>query len=181
MTTLDDDRISKFQRQIYDWLAELFPSMKIEMEKPIELNNQRIDIYVDNLNLAIECHGIQHYKPNFFVKSQEQWVDMVEKDSIKKKILEMHGITLIEIPYNHKLKNSEDLKIFIFSHEFNSNEFDDNIFKNKYEENQKNIAKNYYKNTYKEFKDSNKLAKKQNSKERYQQAKEWKKQNDRSK
>ena len=50
---LDDGRISIFHRQIYDWVKELYPSIPIEMEKLIPSSNQRIDIFVDLLNLAI--------------------------------------------------------------------------------------------------------------------------------
>ena len=33
MLNLNDDRVSKFQRQIYNWLKELYPSFNIELEK----------------------------------------------------------------------------------------------------------------------------------------------------
>ena len=87
MTKLDDDRISKFQRQIYDWLRELYPSFSIELEKHIPETNQRIDIYIENLTLAIECDGIKHFKPiGFYVKTIDQWDKMIESDKIKNKI-----------------------------------------------------------------------------------------------
>ena len=114
MTNLDDERISKFQRQIYDWLRELYPSFSMELEKHIPKTNQRIDIYIENLTLAVECDGIQHFKPvGFYVKTIEQWDKMIESDKIKNKILEEAGITVLRIPYNHKLKSSEDLKTLI--------------------------------------------------------------------
>ena len=149
--------------------------MSIEMEKLIVANNQRIDIYIDNLNLAIECHGIQHYKPNFFVKNQEQWSDMINKDKTKKDLLDRHGITLIEIPYNHKMKNSNDLKEFIFSHNFSTNTYDESLFKDSYEEYKKAQNKSYQKQKYEEYKHSYKEINKQKAKDRYNKLKEWKK------
>ena len=116
MTNLDDERISKFQRQIYDWLRELYPSFSMELEKHIPKTNQRIDIYIENLTLAVECDGIQHFKPvGFYVKTIEQWDKMIESDKIKNKVLEEAGITVLRIPYNHKLKSAEDLKTLINS------------------------------------------------------------------
>ena len=182
MTNLDDERISKFQRQIYDWLRELYPSFSIELEKHIPKTNQRIDIYVENLTLAVECDGIQHFKPvGFYVKTIEQWDKMIESDKIKNKVLEEAGVTVLRIPYNHKLKSSEDLKTLINSLKFNTKNYNSEIFVNKYKEEQKSKLKIYHKNSYKEFKEKNKETIKQKSKDFYKQAKEWKKQNDRSK
>ena len=53
MAALDDGRISKFQRSIYDWLTELYPTIPIEMEKLIPETNQRVDIYISLLGLAV--------------------------------------------------------------------------------------------------------------------------------
>ena len=58
MTNLDDERISKFQRQIYDWLRELYPSFSIELEKHIPKTNQRIDIYIENLTLVFKSDSL---------------------------------------------------------------------------------------------------------------------------
>ena len=54
----------------------------------------------------------------FYVKTIEQWDKMIESDKIKNKVLEEAGVTVLRIPYNHKLKSAEDLKTLITQGEF---------------------------------------------------------------
>lgn len=49
-----DQRGSKDQRILYDYLSELYPSLQIVYEYPLHELGQRIDIYIPNLALAIE-------------------------------------------------------------------------------------------------------------------------------
>lgn len=129
---LSDNRVSKFQRQIYDWLKELYPSFKIELEKLIPSTNQRIDIFIEQLELAIECDGGFHEKPTFFfVKTKEQWEDIIERDKRKEATLSQYGVDLIRIPYNHKLKSAQDLGGLIdtfYRERGSESSFDDTIF-----------------------------------------------------
>lgn len=147
VNNLDDGRISKFHRQIYDWLKEIYPSFKIELEKLIPKTNQRIDLYIYQLDLAIECDGTFHDTPDFFfVKTQEQWKDIIERDKLKVNTLNEYGLDLLRIPYNHKLKNSKDLEKLIdyFYKEKNiNNEFDSSLFDSKFELNKKENMKKY--------------------------------------
>lgn len=174
-TKLDDGRISKFQRSIYDWLVELYPTIPIEMEKLIPESNQRIDIYIDHLGLAIECDGTFHDKPSsFYVKNIAQWQDLVQRDRAKEKALFHHGIKLVRIPYNHKMKSSQDLNSLIESIEYPEGiELNREIFeyKNDYSEKEKIKAKKYHRKAYKEYVTENRLELKARRKEEYQKAK----------
>ena len=159
---LDDNRVSKFQRQIYDWLKELYPSFKIELEKLIPSTNQRIDIYIHQLQLAIECDGSFHDKPTFFfVKTIEQWNDIIVRDKLKTNTLSKYGVDLIRIPYNHKLKSSNDLGILIdefYNSKESFNFIDEDIFIDARKQKEKEFLKEvneYSKEKYQKFKESN--------------------------
>lgn len=178
---LDDNRVSKFQRQIYDWLKELYPSFKIELEKLIPSTNQRIDIYIHQLQLAIECDGSFHDKPTFFfVKTIEQWNDIISRDKLKTNTLSKYGVDLIRIPYNHKLKSSIDLGTLIdefYSSRDSFNFIDEDIFIDTRKQKEKEFLKQvneYSKEKYQKFKESDDY--KENKAQKNQKLKELKQQ-----
>ncbi len=178
---LDDNRVSKFQRQIYDWLKELYPSFKIELEKLIPSTNQRIDIYVHQLQLAIECDGSFHDKPTFFfVKTIEQWNDIISRDKLKTNTLSKYDVDLIRIPYNHKLKSSTDLGILIdefYSSKESFNFIDESIFIDTRKQKENEFLKQvneYSKEKYQQFKESNDY--KENKTQKNQKLKELRQQ-----
>lgn len=49
-----DQRGSKDQRILYDYLTELYPNLQVVYEYPLYELGQRIDLYIPNLALAIE-------------------------------------------------------------------------------------------------------------------------------
>lgn len=182
MLNLNDDRVSKFQRQIYNWLKELYPSFNIELEKLIPSTNQRIDIYIHQLDLAIECDGSFHDKPVFFfVKTKEQWADIIKRDKLKTNTLVNHGVDLIRIPYNHKFKNSQDLgkciDEFYINKKDNLSEFNPEIFEDPQQQYIKNIQKqlnNKANEAYSNYKQSEEYISQKD--ERNKQAREYYKQ-----
>lgn len=173
--SLDDGRISKFQRQIYDWLKELYPSFNIEMEKLIVSSNQRVDIWIEQLETVVECDGIQHDKPiGYFVKTAEQWKDMVYKDKQKEIALASSGIRLVRISHNHKLKCAKDLEVYMGSFKFPEVDTDESIFEDTKDKEFKSKAKSYRQERYKEYKEKNKDEIKRRRKEHYLRQKEYK-------
>ncbi len=74
-------------------------------------HNLELDLYNDELKLAIEYSGVQHYKyVPFFHKNYEHFQTQKYRDEIKKMLCEKNNIKLIEIPYTVKL---EDMETFI--------------------------------------------------------------------
>lgn len=63
------------------------------------LTNRRleIDCYCDELRLAVEVNGDQHYKSDAYYTTDLEY--QVYKDRVKEKLCYMNGITLIIIPY----------------------------------------------------------------------------------
>ena len=66
---------------------------------------QYLDFYIPDYHIAIECQGIQHFKPTaFFTKNydtaEEGFKEIVSRDNNKKKICEEMGIKIIY--FSHK-------------------------------------------------------------------------------
>lgn len=73
-----------------------------------------LDCYNDELKIAVEYNGEQHYKwPNFLNQTYEQFINQVRRDSFKMDICDRNNVYLIVVPYNvpHDM-----IPAFIMSH-----------------------------------------------------------------
>ena len=62
-------------------------------------NQMELDGYCENLNIAFEHQGIQHYKESeFFYKNSQQFKQRQIDDKLKKSLCEENGVHLIEVP-----------------------------------------------------------------------------------
>lgn len=105
-----DDRGSKDQKILYQYLHDIYKGYEIVYEYPLYELNQRIDIYIPNLALAFEYHGRQHFDfVEHFHKNIEGFKESLRRDQQKREYLLLHGIKLIEIPYNNMVKDKEEL------------------------------------------------------------------------
>ena len=98
---------SKLHAEARKIIYELFPTMQILEEVPIKPRGttQYIDFYINQIKLAIEVHGQQHYKFNtMFHASAQDFLNQRKKDSDKKEWCEINNITYIELPYNKKVE-----------------------------------------------------------------------------
>ena len=63
--------------------------------------NLELDGYNEDLRIAFEYQGIQHYVyPNYIHKSEEEFMYQIKKDKFKLDVCDKAGIYLITIPYN---------------------------------------------------------------------------------
>ena len=63
--------------------------------------NLEIDLYNDEMKLAIEVQGNQHYKfTPFFHRNKDAFLNQKYRDAMKKEKCKNNGITLIEVPYS---------------------------------------------------------------------------------
>lgn len=74
------------------------------------LNQQHLDFYLPKYNIAIECQGIQHFKPIDFANKGEKWANELfennkKRDKLKKELCEKNGVKLIYFNYNDKIIN----------------------------------------------------------------------------
>ena len=81
------------------------------LKNDVTQHNLELDVYNEELQLAIEYSGRQHYEfVPFFHKNYEAFLNQKYRDEMKKTKCKEHGIKLIEIPYTVKL---EDIESFI--------------------------------------------------------------------
>lgn len=59
------------------------------------LGRQSLDFYLTEYNLAIECQGKQHFGLGGWSSSQEEFVAIKERDELKRKLCEVHGIKIL--------------------------------------------------------------------------------------
>ena len=73
-----------------------------------------LDCYNDDLKLAVEYNGEQHYKwPNFTNQSHQQFINQVRRDTFKVDTCDRNGVYLIVVPYNVPYDN---IPTYIMSH-----------------------------------------------------------------
>jgi hypothetical protein len=66
------------------------PETQAEME---------LDCYNDELRLAVEYNGTQHYQwPNFTGQSEEDWIKQLRRDKLKRELCDLNGVYLITVP-----------------------------------------------------------------------------------
>lgn len=157
MSTHIDGRGSGPQKLLFSFLKELYPTQKIHYEFYIEELNQRIDLYLPYLGLAIEYDGRQHseYIP-YFHKDYSDFNLGKLLDRKKNNFLIESGIKLIRIPHNKILTSAADLKQLIDSVEYPSEEFKILEETNSRHKSVLEKQRNYRKEQYKKYKDKTK-------------------------
>lgn len=100
-------RQSTLEKEVRDELLK--NNIEFEEQKTFEWliykSNQYLDFYLPKYNVAIECQGIQHFKPiPFFTKNYNNaeigFNEIIKKDLNKKRLCEENGIKLIY--FSHK-------------------------------------------------------------------------------
>lgn len=97
---------------LFKLIQDAFPHYEIISQySPDWLGRQRIDIFIKELNIAIEYNGKQHYEPVMYFGGKEGFFKTIERDKIKKKKCKRFGCKLIEVKYDEDLqKTVEKLK-----------------------------------------------------------------------
>jgi hypothetical protein len=71
--------------------------------------NLELDCFNEELKLAIEYNGIQHYKfTPYFHKNNEHFLNQKYRDYMKRTLCKDAGITLIEVPYTIRIPKIYD-------------------------------------------------------------------------
>lgn len=73
------------------------------LKNTISGHNLELDCFNEELKIAVEYNGEQHYKyiPHFH-KNKEAFQNMKYRDEIKKRLCMEHNILLIVVPYDEK-------------------------------------------------------------------------------
>ena len=73
------------------------------------LGKQSFDFFLPNYNVAIECQGIQHYKPITFFGGEDNFRQQQERDKRKEFLAKTNNIKLIKYT---EVKCCEDVNTF---------------------------------------------------------------------
>ena len=74
--------------------------------------NLELDCYNDDLKIAVEYSGRQHYEYTpYFHKNKEAFYNQKYRDELKKRMCKDNGIILIEVPYTVKIENIEQFLV----------------------------------------------------------------------
>lgn len=98
---------------LYNLIKTAFPHYEVLTQySPDWLGRQRIDIYIKDINIAIEYNGKQHYEIVTYFGGEEGFIKTVERDNMKRQKCKRNGCTLIEVKYDEDLtKTVNDLKL----------------------------------------------------------------------
>lgn len=104
---------SKGEQECKQILQKIFKKKFVRI-RPSWLKNPEtgypleLDLYNEELNIALEYNGIQHYKwPNFTGQSEEEHLAQKRRDKFKKQKCKEFGIKLIIIKYHTPIKELE--------------------------------------------------------------------------
>ena len=85
-----------------------FPTVKFKWLLNLDGNTMHLDGYNENLRIAFEYHGMQHFKfKSHWYRTKEKFEQRKKNDQIKRDLCRKHEIILIEIPYTVKFENME--------------------------------------------------------------------------
>ncbi|RLA59189.1 MAG: hypothetical protein DRQ78_10955 [Epsilonproteobacteria bacterium] len=98
MGSNSDGRGSEPQRYLFELVKEIYSNYDVIYELFIPDLNQRFDIFVLELGIAIEYDGDQHNKFNeFFHKDMNGFILSKKLDNNKEKFCEENGIKLVRL------------------------------------------------------------------------------------
>ena len=98
--------ISQWVREdeLFQVISRLFPAREIRREaSPEWLGQQRIDVYLPEIALAIEHQGEQHYSPIKAFGGEHAFRRTQERDERKRRLCHENGVTVIDIRYDDSL------------------------------------------------------------------------------
>jgi len=93
-------------------INSILTKYRIEFIQEFIIPNQnyrfRYDFYLPKLNVLIEYHGIQHYKPIEFFGGESSFHDIKLRDSLKKCLAKECRFNFLEINYLHYINSTEE-------------------------------------------------------------------------
>lgn len=105
---------SNIENYVLTALIRMFPAHPFVKMRPTWLRNPRtnrkceLDFYNEELKLAIEVQGQQHYVfPNSLHKTRGEWEDQVYRDRLKEDLCRYTGVTLVHVPFTVSQKDIE--------------------------------------------------------------------------
>ena len=99
---------SHIEKEIRTFLVDNKIDFEYEKHFP-EIGYRSYDFYLDKLNYAIECQGIQHFEPIDFFGGNIAFEKQIESDKIKEEYCKSKGIGLLKVTTTEFLKCDKSL------------------------------------------------------------------------
>ena len=110
----------KNENCMFEYITQYFKDYKFEKIRPVWLKNTtgwnlELDCYCEQLKLAFEYNGMQHYHYTKFFHNNDinKFYYQQEKDKLKKKLCEENSVYLIIIPYQYNIYNIKKMYGYI--------------------------------------------------------------------
>jgi len=92
------------ETELFYKISSSLPKLKIiQHGRPSWLGRQHLDIWMPELNIAIEYHGLQHDQPVDFFGGHQAYEKNIERDNRKKELCKENGVKLIEVREGYDL------------------------------------------------------------------------------
>jgi hypothetical protein len=92
---------------LYHIVSRLLPERRVERHvRPDWLEGLELDIYVEELALAFEYQGIQHYEPVQHFGGEEAFIRQQKRDARKVQLCAKRDVRLIHIRYSDDLSDT---------------------------------------------------------------------------
>lgn len=89
---------------LFNYINVLFPQFTVQREaSPTWLNRQRFDVYIPELNLAIEYQGQQHYVAVDLFGGEEGLKRTKQRDKEKLQLSKINGVDIVYFNYKENL------------------------------------------------------------------------------
>ena len=96
------------ETELFYKIKEIFQNYNVIQHAKFEwLGRQHIDIYVEELKVAIEYQGEQHDRPIDFFGGEKAFIKNQKRDTRKRELCKQHNIKLIYVRKNYDLKELE--------------------------------------------------------------------------
>ena len=87
-------------------------NIKYEKQKRFKwLGKQSLDFYLPEYNIAVECQGIQHFKPVEYFGGDEEFLKQIKRDNLKKVKCIKNNINILyysDKNYNKEIINNKE-------------------------------------------------------------------------
>ncbi|MBP7966729.1 hypothetical protein KAZ66_00505 [Candidatus Woesebacteria bacterium] len=148
---LSDDRGSRPQKILFDMCCDIYGKHNVIWELVIPELNQRFDIFIRTLGVAIEYDGAQHTQyVQHFHKDEVGFIASIKRDNKKSEWATVHGIVIVRFDISNMPAETSVLRSIItdslIETDYSFSSFD--VVPNPIHL----AAKNYRKEQYKEMK-----------------------------
>lgn len=97
---ISEELTYKLTKQIYKEYQVIYQMRPFFLRSSISGGQLSYDVFISEINVAIEYQGLQHFQPVDFFGGEESFLKQVERDREKRELSEKNGIKLVYITYD---------------------------------------------------------------------------------